>query len=106
MNDIYEFSIEANNNEPELINFDPWGNRIDFIKVSKAWKSLEGISAEEGLISIAYERNYQEYSRVYQMAKLYLFTPSSAIPASSASATSPSCAWGPMPPPGSPSRWC
>lgn len=77
--DIYELSIQANNEEPKLINYDPWGKRIDFIKVSEAWKELEKISAREGIVAIAYERKFQEYSRLYQMSKLYLFHPSSAF---------------------------
>lgn len=77
--DIKEMADDVLANEPELIQYNPWGKRIDEIKVSKGWKDLEKVSAEEGLIAIGYERKYEEYSRIYQFAKLYLFHPSSAI---------------------------
>ncbi|MFN4150104.1 MAG: acyl-CoA dehydrogenase family protein, partial [Candidatus Sericytochromatia bacterium] len=77
--DILEMAIDAESNLPQLIQFDAWGNRIDKIKVSKGWKDLESISAEEGMIATGYERRYGEFSRVYQFIKLYLFNPSSAI---------------------------
>ncbi len=70
---------EAENDEPELIKFDAWGNRIDYVRTSWAWKKLKDIAAEEGLVAIGYEREFGEYSRIYQFAKIYLYTPSSAI---------------------------
>ncbi len=70
---------EAENNPPAMVHFDPWGRRIDHVKTSDAWKRLDKISAEEGLVAIGYERKYKEFSRIYQFAKLYMFTPSSAI---------------------------
>lgn len=79
ISDILEISKEAESNLPVHVPFDPWGKRIDKIKVSKAWEKLDKISAEEGMISIGYERKYNEFSRIYQFAKLYLFNPSSAI---------------------------
>ncbi|KAH0625536.1 hypothetical protein JD844_015082 [Phrynosoma platyrhinos] len=38
---------------------------------------MKEISAEEGLVAEAYERKYSNWSRVHQIAKLYLFTPAS-----------------------------
>ena len=77
--DIYRLGQEAEASPPLLISVDPWGQRIDSIKVSYAWEALDRISAEEKLVAIGYERKQGEYSRVYQFAKLYLFGPSSAI---------------------------
>jgi alkylation response protein AidB-like acyl-CoA dehydrogenase len=77
--DIYQLGQDAESSPPRHIPYDPWGNRIDQIEVSQAWKDLDRISAEERLISIGYERQYGQYSRIYQFAKLYLFHPSSAI---------------------------
>ncbi|MCB9555783.1 MAG: acyl-CoA dehydrogenase family protein [Deltaproteobacteria bacterium] len=77
--DIAEMAADAIANEPSLVQFDAWGNRIDRLVVADGWKQLDRVSAEEGLVSIAYERKYGEYSRIYQMAKFYLFHPSSAL---------------------------
>jgi putative acyl-CoA dehydrogenase len=72
-------SQEAEGNPPVHVPYDPWGKRIDHIKVSKAWERLHEIAAEEGIVSTGYERKQKEFSRVYQFAKLYLYHPSSAI---------------------------
>src|SRR5690554_817407 len=74
-----ELARQALVSEPKLVHYSPWGERIDEIETSHAWKELDRASAEEGLISIAYKREQGEYSRIYQFAKLYLFHPASAI---------------------------
>lgn len=77
--DIYQLGQAAESTSPQHIPYDPWGKRIDEIKVSTGWIELDRISAEEKLIAIAYERKHGALSRVYQFAKIYLFHPSSAI---------------------------
>ncbi|OLS24605.1 MAG: putative acyl-CoA dehydrogenase AidB [Candidatus Heimdallarchaeota archaeon LC_3] len=77
--DIYDMGIDAELNEPYLKQFDVWGKKINEVVVSDGWQELEEVSAEEGLVAIGYERKYGDLSRVYQFAKLYLFTPSSAV---------------------------
>ncbi len=70
---------EAEAQPPRHIPYDPWGRRIDKIEVSAAWKTLDQIAAEEGLIAIGYQRRHAAFSRIHQFTKLYLFHPSSAI---------------------------
>lgn len=77
--EIRNLGFKAENHPPQLKQFDPWGKRIDEIEVSGAWRALHKISAEEGLVSIGYERKLDEWSRLYQFSKLYLFHPSSAF---------------------------
>lgn len=77
--DIAEYAADANAHPPELVPYDPWGQRIDQIDVSHGWRELERISAEEGLVAIGYERRHGAASRLHQFAKLYLFSPSSAV---------------------------
>ncbi|XP_074642127.1 acyl-CoA dehydrogenase family member 11-like [Tubulanus polymorphus] len=77
--DIYDLHLQCEKNEPYLKQYDAWGRRIDQIITCDAWKSMKSISAEEGLINIAYHRQYAQYSRVYQAVKLYLFSPSSGL---------------------------
>jgi alkylation response protein AidB-like acyl-CoA dehydrogenase len=76
--DVLEFGEDAHANEPRLVQFDPWGRRIDEIQVARGWLELDRVSAEEGLVAIGYERRYGPLSRLYQFAKAYLFNSSSA----------------------------
>lgn len=76
---IYEMGLEAEQHEPHLVQYDAWGRRVDKIMVSHGWRQLDAVAAEEGLVALAYERSFQEYSRLAQFVKLYLYTPSSAI---------------------------
>ena len=76
--DILALGDAAESAPPRHVPYDPWGRRIDDIVVSDGWRALDRISAQEGLIAIAYERAHGEHSRVHQMAKLFLFHPSSA----------------------------
>jgi len=78
-NEFIEWAKEAENNKPQLIQFNAWGKRVDEIKVSQGWLNLEKVAAEDGLVAIGYERKYEENSRLYQFVKLYLYTASSAI---------------------------
>lgn len=64
---------------PELEQYDGWGNRVDRVTTCAAWQSMKGVCAEEGLVALAYERPYAEYSRLVQAAKLLLFAPSSGL---------------------------
>jgi putative acyl-CoA dehydrogenase len=77
--DWLRWSELAEKNPPTLIQYDPWGKRIDRIEISNAWNSLEAAAAENGIVAAGYERKYGENSRVYQAALLYLFHPSSAF---------------------------
>uniref|UniRef100_A0A3B3HQ85 Acyl-CoA dehydrogenase family, member 11 n=1 Tax=Oryzias latipes TaxID=8090 RepID=A0A3B3HQ85_ORYLA len=70
---------ECEVNPPRLLHFDPWGRRVDHIVTSAAWKRMKDLSAQEGLVAIGYERTFGEWSRVYQMSKLYIFSPSSGL---------------------------
>ena len=73
------WATEAMAQPPKLINYDAWGNRVDQIEVSEAWTHLENAATTEGIVAIAYERKFKEFSRVYQMALLYLYSPSSSF---------------------------
>src|SRR5690242_13821181 len=43
---------------PRHVPYDAWGRRVDRIDVSDAWRALDRISAEEGLVAAAYERTH------------------------------------------------
>src|SRR5262249_32942872 len=77
--DIFAYGNAAEAKPPRHIPYDPWGRRGDRIEVSDAWKELERISVEEGIVATAYERRHGTWSRIHQFARLYLYGPSSAI---------------------------
>ncbi|KAJ6607706.1 acyl-CoA dehydrogenase/oxidase [Mycena sp. CBHHK59/15] len=52
-----------------LTQYDAWGNRVDVLQVSEGWKILKVFACKEGVVNIAYERKFQEYSRIYGFAK-------------------------------------
>eukprot|EP01112_Ceratiomyxa_fruticulosa_P004646 TRINITY_DN15187_c0_g1_i1.p1 TRINITY_DN15187_c0_g1~~TRINITY_DN15187_c0_g1_i1.p1 ORF type:complete len:637 (-),score=127.10 TRINITY_DN15187_c0_g1_i1:20-1813(-) len=80
INDVLKYGRESEANPPRLIQVDQWGNRVDRIVVTNGWDRLKDISAQEGLVSIGYDRDhFAEYSRIYQYTKVYLFSPSSAV---------------------------
>jgi putative acyl-CoA dehydrogenase len=70
---------EAERTPPLHVPFDPWGRRVDEIRVSMGWKKMEEVAARHGLIAAGYERKYGEFSRLYQMSLLYLYHSSSAF---------------------------
>jgi alkylation response protein AidB-like acyl-CoA dehydrogenase len=76
--DIAALGDAAEAQPPRHVPYDPWGRRVDDIVVSGAWRALDRISAEEGIVATAYERRHGALSRVHQMAKLYLFHAPSA----------------------------
>lgn len=74
-----DLAREAERDPPRHVPFDPWGRRIDALELSPAWRELHAIAAREGVVASAYERRFGAASRIVQMAKLYLYHPSSAI---------------------------
>ncbi len=79
INVYHPLSLMAENNHPEHIPYEPWGRRIDEIKVHPAWDQMHGMVAEDGIVAAGYERKYEEFSRVYQMIRLAVLHPSSAF---------------------------
>lgn len=77
--DLHELSRECERSPPTLQQYNAWGRRVDNIITCDAWKNMKAISAEEGLIGLAYERKHLEHSRLHQLAKLYIYNPSSGL---------------------------
>lgn len=46
--DLYELQLADRLNEPRLIQWDAWGNRIDKIELTQLWRLAERIAAEHG----------------------------------------------------------
>ena len=77
--ELYRDQLADRENEPQLVQWDAWGNRVDRVEVTALWRKAERLAAEHGLIAAAYERKHGAYSRVHQFALAYLFTPSTDI---------------------------
>ena len=52
---------EAEEQPPSLEHLDAWGRRVDNLKTSHAWRRMHTVSAEEGLVSIAFERKHSQW---------------------------------------------
>ena len=77
--ELYEFQLADRLTEPTLTQWDAWGNRIDKIELTPLWRRAERIAAEHGVVAAAYEQTQGSFSRVFQCALAYLFTPSTDI---------------------------
>jgi len=77
--ELYALQLADRENEPILVQWDAWGNRVDRIEVTPLWQCAARIAAQSGLIAIPYERAHGRYSRIHQFAAVYLFHPSSDV---------------------------
>lgn len=77
--ELYELQLADRLNEPELTQWDAWGNRIDRIEVSPLWQRSARLAAEFGLVAIAYEGTHERFSRIHQFAAVFLFHPSTDV---------------------------
>lgn len=78
-NELYRLQLADRLNEPQLTQWDAWGERIDQIVLTPLWQRAEQLAASYGLIATAYEQPFHEYSRTCQFALAYLFHPSSDV---------------------------
>jgi acyl-CoA dehydrogenase len=77
--DLYRLQLADRLNEPRLTQWDAWGNRVDRIELTPLWREAARLSAEHGVVAVAYERRHAQFSRIHQAALAYLFTPSTDI---------------------------
>ncbi|MBB4636304.1 acyl-CoA dehydrogenase family protein [Longimicrobium terrae] len=77
--ELYPAQLADRASEPTLTQWDAWGNRVDRIELTPLWRQAERITAEHGVVAVAYERAHGALSRIHQFALAYLFTPSTDI---------------------------
>ena len=77
--ELYPAQLADLPNEPRLVQWDAWGNRVDRIELTPLWLRAERIATEHGVVAAAYERGHGRFSRLHQFALAYLFTPSTDI---------------------------
>jgi alkylation response protein AidB-like acyl-CoA dehydrogenase len=72
---LWDAQLEDRSNEPRLLHWDAWGNRIDRVEVTAVWREAEKLAVRYGLVAIPYERTYGEWGRVCQFALVHLMHP-------------------------------
>jgi alkylation response protein AidB-like acyl-CoA dehydrogenase len=74
--ELFALQLADRDNEPQLVQWDAWGRRIDEVRLTPLWQRVAPIAAEKGLVAIPYERSDGAFSRLLQFALVYLFEPS------------------------------
>ncbi len=77
--DLARLQLADRLNEPRLVRWSPWGERIDEIELTAVWRRAETIAAERGVVATAYEGRHGALARVHQFALAYLFAPSTDV---------------------------
>ena len=74
--ELFQLQQEDRLNEPRLVQWDSWGNRIDRIDLTAVWQRARRLACEKGVVAAAYEPTHGPHARVHQFALVYLFDPS------------------------------
>lgn len=77
--ELYRLQLADRLNEPRLVPWSAWGERMDAIEITPLWQRCARIAAEKGVVATAYERKLGALSRVHQFALVYLFEASSDV---------------------------
>ena len=75
---VLDWTADAEAHPPRLEPWDIWGKRQDRLVTSEGWRNLQALGISEGIVAIAYEKRYNEYSRLYQFLKYHIWTGSCA----------------------------
>jgi alkylation response protein AidB-like acyl-CoA dehydrogenase len=75
----YPAQVAAHAEQPTLVPFDAWGNRIDRVELGAFWREAPAIAARHGLVAAGYDPAHGPHARLHQFALAYLFTASSEI---------------------------
>ena len=74
--EMYGKQLLDRDNEPELVQWDAWGNRIDRIEVSPLWHEAQVLAAKHGMVAAGYEPRFGVHSRTHQFAIVHVLGPS------------------------------
>jgi alkylation response protein AidB-like acyl-CoA dehydrogenase len=58
--------------EPALTQWDAWGERIDRVELTPAWREGPAIAARYGLVVAGHDARFGEFARIDQFARVYL----------------------------------
>ena len=74
--EYYGKQLADRDNEPVLVQWDAWGNRVDRIEVSPLWREAQVLAARHGLVAAAYEPRHGAHARTHQFALNHVLGPS------------------------------
>src|SRR3569833_4719771 len=74
--EMYGKQLLDRENDPKLIQWDAWGNRIDRIEVSPLWQEAQVLAAKRGMVAAGYEPRYGVHSRTPQITVIHVLGPS------------------------------
>ncbi len=76
---LYRLQLADRLNEPRLLQWNAWGQRVDQIEVTPLWQEAARLAARFGVVGGAYEPGPGEHARTLQFAHAYLFHPSTDV---------------------------
>src|SRR6266498_117874 len=76
---LFEQQLAERDLEPTLAPWDPWGRRVDRIRLTPLWREAAALAARHGLVATAYERRHGARSRTHQLALAYVLDPSTDV---------------------------
>ncbi|KAG9235445.1 putative acyl-CoA dehydrogenase [Amylocarpus encephaloides] len=77
---VFDWVSDAERNTPYLRGSgrDSFGRKTDELATSEGWRNLQDMGFKEGIVAIAYENEYAEYSRLVQFIKYHIWSGSNA----------------------------
>lgn len=77
--ELFPIQQETSEWEPELEDWDGWGNRIDRIRDGPLWAEARKVSLHYGVPGLPYSQPYGAHSRLVQASMIYLLQPVSGF---------------------------
>jgi len=74
--ELYARQLADLDNEPRLVQWDAWGNRVDRIEVSPLWREAQVLAAKHGMVAAGYEPTHGAHARTHQFAVVHVLGPS------------------------------
>lgn len=82
-------TLDSVQQEPTLVQYDAWGQRVDKLVTSEGWKALKAVCAEEGIVAESYDsadakrgggrRQLGKYARLFAFTRTVMFSPVSKV---------------------------
>lgn len=71
-------TLDTQQHEPTLVQYDAWGQRVDKLVTGEGWKRLKGVAAQDAIVAESYSRPEATSgggrARLGQHARLFAFT--------------------------------